>query len=177
MILVKKLYLWERTYPHIIALVITIVLKCLSFEPLNSLQVDSLVDGIVTLDSIIIGFLGAIIPVIISMKNESKIVRYIFDRDSEGLFKKYILETIAYGLFDVCVSLSIYMRDIIHFDKGVKLLSLLFMYMFFLFVLSTYRSMSSMLKLLFVDDETIQNQVCEKLDEHKRIELWNKKGK
>ena len=171
------MYLWERTYPHIIAFIITVVLRVLSFDPLRSLQIDSLVDGIVTLDSIIIGFLGAIIPVIISMKNESKIVRYIFDRDTDGLFKKYILETIAYGLLDVCISLTVYMRDIITYDKFIKVLSVLFMYMFLLFVLSTYRSMSCMLKLLFVDDQTLQDQNYEKLEEDQRNKLWDKKGK
>lgn len=171
------MYLLERTYPHIIALIMTVVMGILSFDPLESLQIDSLVDGIVTLDSIIIGFLGAIIPVIISMKNESKIVRYIFDRDTDGLFKKYILETIAYGLIDVCISLTVYMRDIITFDKFIKMLSVLFMYMFFLFVLSTYRSMSCMLKLLFVDDQMLQEHKSEKLEAEQRDELWDKKGR
>ena len=173
----KLSYLWERTYPQVIALATTFVLHKLSFQPLNSMQIDSLIDGVVTLDSIIIGFLGAMIPVIISMKNESKIVKYIFDRDNDGLFKKYVLETIAYGLLDVCISLSIYMRDIISFKGSNKILSIVFLYMFFVFVLSTYRSMSCMLRLLFVADKTLEENVCEQLDEKKRTELWDEKGK
>ena len=170
-------YLWERVYPHVIALATTFVLDILSFHPLKSMQIDSLIDGVVTLDSIIIGFLGAMIPVIISMKNESKIVKYIFDRDNDGLFKKYILETIAYGLLDVCISLSIYMRDIINFKNSSKILSVVFLYMFFVFVLSTYRSMSCMLKLLFVADKKLEEDVSGKLDENERVVLWDKKGK
>ena len=173
----KIAYLWERVYPHVIAFATTFVLDKLSFQPLKSMQIDSLIDGVVTLDSIIIGFLGAMIPVIISMKNESKIVKYIFDRDNDGLFKKYILETIAYGLLDVCISLSIYMRDIINFKKSSKILSIMFMYMFFVFVLSTYRSMSCMLKLLFVADTTLEDNVSGKLDDNERVALWDEKGK
>lgn len=172
----KIAYWWERVYPHVIALAATVILDKLSFQPLKSIQIDSLIDGVVTLDSIIIGFLGAIIPVIISMKNESKIVKYIFDRDKDGLFKKYILETIAYGLLDVCISLAIYMRDIINFKNSNRILSVIFLYMFFVFILSTYRSMSSMLKLLFVADEALEDNVAEKLDEDERGELWDKKG-
>ena len=104
---INVLYIWERSYPHIIAIAITSILMFISFNPIESKQIDSLVEGIVTLDSIIIGFMGAIIPVILSMKNESKLVQYVFNRDKEGLFKKYISETIGYGLLDACVSLSI----------------------------------------------------------------------
>ena len=71
----RFLYAWERSYPHIIAMVITITLTDISFNPIKSKQIDSLVEGIVTLDSIIIGFIGAVIPVILSMKNESKLVQ------------------------------------------------------------------------------------------------------
>ena len=36
--------------------------------------------------------------------------------------------------------------------------------------------MSSMLKLLFVADEALEDNVAEKLDEDERGELWDKKG-
>lgn len=170
-------YRWERIYPHIIAIIITITFNCLSFNPISSLNIDKLVDGIVTLDSIIIGFMGAVIPVIFSMKNESKLVKYVFDRDQDGLFKKYISETVGYGLIDVCVSLSIYLLDIVTCEYVINGLSFLFVYMFFLFVFATYRSMSFMLKLLFSDDKKMEESVAGKLGESNSEELWDKKGK
>ena len=42
----RFLYAWERSYPHIIAMVITITLTCISFNPIKSKQIDSLVEGI-----------------------------------------------------------------------------------------------------------------------------------
>lgn len=173
----NNLYLWERIYPHVIAIIITIAFVCLSFDPMSSSNIDALVDGIVTLDSIIIGFVGAIIPVILSMKNESKLVKYVFDRDRDGLFKKYISETVGYGLIDVCVSLSIYLRDIVTCKYAIRGMSVLFVYLFFLFVFATYRSMSCMLKLLFTDDKKIEESVTEKLQEDQKEALWDKKGK
>lgn len=173
----NKEYVWERIYPHIIALIITIMSFSLSFNPINSTKIDFLIDGIVTLDSIIIGFVGAVIPVILSMKNESKLVKYVFDRDTDGLFKKYISETVGYGLIDVCVSLSLYLRDIISAEHIVKIISYAFVYIFFLFMLATYRSMSCMLKLLFTDDTKIQQPIASKLEITKSQNLWNKKGK
>lgn len=173
----KFLYRWERSYPHIIAMVITITLTCISFNPIESKQVDSLVEGIVTLDSIIIGFIGAVIPVILSMKNESKLVQYVFDRDKEGLFKKYISETIGYGLIDACISLSIYTRDVIANKCILKILNFLFIYLLLLFLLATYRGMSCMLKLIFSNDKNIQEEVSGALNDSDKSSLWKQKGK
>lgn len=170
-------YIWERIYPHIIALLITVLLSIISFDPIQSKMIDSLIDGIVTLDSIIIGFIGAIIPIILSMKNESKLVKYVFDRDRDGLFKKYISETIGYGLLDVCVSLLIYTRDIIVAEYAMKIISFLFIYTFILFILATYRSMSCMLKLIFSDDNHITENISHPLEQSKKSQLWNVKGK
>lgn len=173
----RFLYAWERSYPHIIAMVITITLTCISFNPIKSKQIDSLVEGIVTLDSIIIGFIGAVIPVILSMKNESKLVQYVFDRDKEGLFKKYISETIGYGLIDACISLSIYTRDVIANKCILKILDFLFIYLLLLFLLATYRGMSCMLKLIFSNDKNIHEEVSGALNDSDKSSLWKQKGK
>lgn len=170
-------YIWERSYPHIITLGVTIGLTCFAFNPIKSANIDSLVEGIVTLDSIIIGFIGAIIPVILSIKNESKLVRYVFSRDKEGLLKKYISETIGYGLIDVCVSLSVYVRDVIVNKHVLVVLRWLFLYMFILFVLSTYRSMACMLRLIFADDQKMEIKSISTLGKQEKEKLWEQKGR
>ena len=172
----KVLYVWERLYPHMIAMTITLILTFASFDPIKSERIDSLIEGIVTLDSIIIGFIGAIIPIILSMKNESKLVKYVFDRDKDGLFKKYISETIGYGLMDACVSLSIYTRDVIENMCVLKILSFLFIYLLFLFLLATYRGMSCMLKLIFSNDKNIQEKAEYALNDLEKEKLWEQKG-
>lgn len=171
------MYIWERIYPHVIAISFVIILKKAAINPINSNKIDSLIDGIITLDSIIIGFMGAIIPVILSMKNESKLVKYVFDRDKDGLFKKYISETIAYGLADICISLSVYIRDILINVHIMKWIKILFVYTFILFIVATYRSMSCMLKLIFTQDSLIEDSVSNKLDNEKSSKLWEKRSK
>lgn len=173
----KILYIWERIYPHVIVISFVIILKKTAIEPINSNKIDSLIDGIITLDSIIIGFMGAIIPVILSMKNESKLVKYVFDRDKDGLFKKYISETIAYGLADICISLSVYIRDILINVYIMKLIKILFVYTFILFIVATYRSMSCMLKLIFTQDSLIEDNVSNRLDNEKSSRLWEERSK
>lgn len=172
----KILYIWERVYPHAIALCSAIFLKRISFDPLVSKEIGALAEGIVTLDSIIIGFMGAVIPVILSMKNESKLVRYVFDRDKDGLFKKYISETIAYGLLDVCISLTVYLRDLVMNKYVLNVMGFLFIYCFILFITSTYRGMSCMLKLIFSDDHKIEKNVSNVLSDKEKEDLWSRKG-
>jgi hypothetical protein len=174
---IKMHYIWERIYPHIIALCITVCLVRLGFDPIQSDNIDSLVEGIVTLDSIIIGFIGAIIPIILSMKNESKIVKYVFDRDKKGLFKKYISETIGYGLADVCVSLSVYVKDLVINKCILTMLGWLLLYAFILFILSTYRSLTCMLKIIFADDKRIEEKPIINLGRTEKEALWKEKGK
>ena len=172
------LYYLERSYPYVGAGIITVILICFfKIDPVNSSNINEIIDGIVTLDSIIIGFIGAIIPVILSMKNESKLVRYVFDRDSDNLFRKYLSVTIGAGLLDVSISLMVYMRDIIANKLGQQILRALFMYCFILFLLCTYRSMTCMLKLIFSDDKKIENGVSKKLESNKQKALWDKRGK
>lgn len=174
---VKLQYVWERTYPHVIALCVTVCLVWLKFSPIKSTNIDLLIEGIVTLDSIIVGFIGAIIPVILSMKNESKIVKYVFDRDKKGLFKKYISETIGYGLVDVCVSLSAYMKDLVTNKYILNVMGWLFLYAFILFILSTYRSLTCMLKIIFAPDNQIEIEPIVSLEKSKKDALWKEKGK
>lgn len=55
-----------------------------------------LLDGLVTLISIIIGFLGAMLPIVLSLKENSEFVQYIFKEDREKLFYKYMKEMFLY---------------------------------------------------------------------------------
>lgn len=170
-------YIWERAYPYIISFCVTLFLEFKAFHPIQSEKIDLLIDGIVTLDSIIIGFLGAIIPIVLSMKNESKLVKYVFEKDRKGLFKKYITETIAYGLIDICISLTVYLNDIIDGKNVKQILEFIFIYTFFAFMLSTYRCMTCIIKLIFSSDERQEEIVAHKLDAEKEEKLWNNYGK
>ena len=169
---------WEKLYPHIFGAVIVVLLSLVGFSPMKSSGINNLIDGIVMLDSIIIGFIGAVIPVVLSMKNESKFVKYVFENDRMGLFKRSISETICYGLADVSISLLVYIKDAIN-NKFIKfILAKLLIYFFVVFITSTYRSMSCMLKLIFSRDKDLQETKVEStLPEERKRDLWNKKGR
>lgn len=148
----KKVLLYtERLYPYIVSFIFCVFLYANKFDFSYNSNIDSLIDGIVTMESIVIGLIGAIIPVVLSMKNESKFVRYVFENDKKGLFKKYLTVTIGIGLSSVSFSLAMYIRD--EYSELVRtIIYNLWIYLIFLFLLLTYRSMKYMIIIIFTPD-------------------------
>ncbi|OLS03302.1 hypothetical protein [Tissierella creatinophila] len=112
-----------------------------------------MLDGTISLVSIIIGFMGAIMPIILSMKNESKFVRYIFEKDTDELFKKYLKTTVKVGLLNAGFTLSMYLRDSILKLNIKNFIYYIWMFSIILFIFLTMRSMSYMITIFFAKDE------------------------
>lgn len=165
---------WEKLYPHIFGAVIVVLLSAIGFSPMKSSGINHLIDGIVMLDFIMIGLIGAMIPVVLSRK--TKFVTYVFENDRKGLFKRYAAETICYGLASVSIALLGYMKDAIN-HKFVKfILAKLLIYFFVVFITSTYRT--RMWKLIFSRDKDLQEtKASSALPEERKRDLWNKKGR
>lgn len=113
----KAKYYAERIFPYMLSLFVVIFMYCTKLNLTDSKNIDAALDGVNTMAALIIGFLGAILPVILGMKNESKFVKYVFERDEKKLFLKYIKTTILFGLLLVVMTISMYFRDII--DVGI----------------------------------------------------------
>lgn len=120
---------------------------------LSNNNFNSTLDGSITLVSIIIGFMGAIMPIILSMKNESKFVKYIFEKDTEELFKKYLKTTIKVGLTNAGLTLLMYLEDSIAKMSIKNGLYYAWIFTIALFILLTMRSMSYMITIFFAKDD------------------------
>lgn len=142
-------YILERAYPYIIAFITMIFCWKTEFIIMRDNGYTDLIDGLVTLDSIIIGFLGAIMPVVLSMKNESKFVKYVFEKDTDNLFRKYLKITVLLGIVNVVTSLAMYVRATIP-EKWQISFYYLWMFITIAFLATTYRSMSHMITLIFM---------------------------
>lgn len=152
-----KLYL-ERIYPYFIAILVVGVAVKNRINFIGSANLDNVLDACNTVVALIIGFLGAILPVILGMKNESKIVKYVFEKDKNKLFLKYIKATILWGLIALAVAMSMYLvgdfknTNIAYWEFYVWL------FLIVLFLLLTYRSLSSMLDLIFLSDDVLEKR-------------------
>ena len=74
----KKLI--EMLYPYVLSVVIFVLFKFVKNSLYQSKNINDALDAVITVSSLIIGFLGAVLPVIMSMKNDSKLVKYVFER-------------------------------------------------------------------------------------------------
>lgn len=150
------LYLLERGYPLIIALATSLVAKVFKINYIDSDGLESALDAVITMSSLIIGFMGTLIPIIIGLKSESEFVRYVFRNDHKNLFFKYIKATISSGIWLIAATVILYFENDI---KGVLHKNMFYIWIFLLiyFMLRTYRSMSNTLKLIFDSGKSITN--------------------
>lgn len=163
-------YYFERGYPYIISILVFILLNKYKIIFISNRNFNDAIGGISTIGSLIVGFLGAILPVILGMKNESKFVKYVFENDRNKLFLKYIKEDIVFGLLTLFVSFILYFKDEAIF-VNIKI------YMFYswvtliiLFLLLTYRCLSKMLTLIFSsDNELILENLYSESEGEKRV--------
>lgn len=171
-------YILERSYPYIIALLCVGMCRHIGLNITDDVEYKDLLDGLITLDSIIIGFLGAVMPVILSMKNESKFVKYVFEKDTENLFCKYLKITLMLGIANVVTTLIQHVRGSIPTKMQIEVYYL-WIFLTVAFLLATYRSMSHMITLIFAKDpdeiSTVDNSVAErKLSKDRRDEIVEK---
>lgn len=155
----KILLLKERTYPYIIAAgTVWMIRKFSSVEFLASSNLNDALTAIITVTSIIIGFIGAILPVILSMKNDSKVVRYVFQKDKRKLFLEYIKGTLAIGLILIVCSIVPYFSDLYEETCFYEIWPYVVIYMMVCFLCATYRCLNNMLNLIFKSDDDLPCQ-------------------
>lgn len=163
-------YYWERSYPYIFSVIVYLVMYREKMNFVGNDYMNDAIAGINTITSLIIGFLGAMLPVILGMKNESKFVQYVFENDKNKLFLKYIKENILVGLLLLFISVTLYFRK-------EEVLEIYMYYGFYvwsaiivLFLLVTYRCLANMLNLIFSSDSALNDGLYNesKEEQHER---------
>lgn len=166
--------IWERLYPYIIAVLVTIVVVKNKLNYVDNSSINDAANAVLTVASIIIGFIGAILPVILGMRNDSAFVKYVLSMDKENLFSKYVKEVLGLGLLLISVSIIMMFKD--NYSRTWLHNHIFYGWVFLVisFLLGTYRSVGSMLKLAFYADknfvEPLKPSVQEKTDEQIKFE-------
>lgn len=171
----KKLI--EMLYPYVLSVIIFVLFKFAKNSLYQSKNINDALDAVITVSSLIIGFLGAVLPVIMSMKNDSKLVKYVFERDKDKLFLKYIKQTLIVGVLVIIVSVTVYFRDQYKDTWYEKWNIPILAYMLLCFLLCTYRCFSNMLNRifmndveLFLDDDSFRKKTSSELEFEKECE-------
>ncbi|MBO5238717.1 MAG: hypothetical protein J6B50_08090 [Lachnospiraceae bacterium] len=152
-------YYVERIYPYVIALVAVCFLIKFKINYVSSENMNDAIDGVITITSLIIGFIGAVLPIVMSMKNDSKFVQYVFEKDENKLFLKYIKVTLFHGIVLILISIVMYFKD--EYIDTIIYGKIFYVWILFLilFLISTYRCTCNMLNLIFTDGNKIIKNV------------------
>lgn len=170
-------YYTERIYPYAISVIATFMLYRFGINYISSKNINEALDGMLTTSSLIIGFIGAVLPVIMSMKNDSKFVKYVFEEDKKQLFLKYMKENILFGILLIGISVSMYFKD--GFEKTWYYNHVFYFWILLCisFLLCTFRCVNNMLNLIFSKDKELKKDSKPKVTERecRFIEKLDKK--
>lgn len=172
-------YYAERSYPYAVSIFITIIIWMLNNKLSNAIFMDEgfekMVESSINVVTIIIGFLGAILPVILSMKNEVEVVNYLFEEvDKDQLFKKYIVSTIYMGIMTLFISSIIFVKGSFdQYERVYKIINITWIFFYIVFLLSTLRSMTHMVNVIFINKKNsrIEKEVSKEITEEEENDL------
>lgn len=142
-------YYTERFYPYILGAVVVLVTKKLDINLLESNGLPNALDAVISMSTLIIGFLGTLIPIIIGLKSESEFVKKILENDENRLFQSYMRSTVLFGIVLILITIVLYFNDSISNEWLRDNIFHIWVGGLIIFSAQTYRSMSFSLQLIF----------------------------
>jgi len=154
----------ERLHPIIISVstlallfILFLVVPCNIF-PFASSAFDNVIGVIVTSTSILIGFIGVLLALLVGVR-ESALMVELFKIKDRGLLKKYFSSTIMSGFFLLILSILLYLRDwvnLLYISESFytyNLLVILWVSLIVYVVLVARRIVNIMMVILFKSDK------------------------
>ncbi|MFR8813039.1 MAG: hypothetical protein ACLVFG_04970 [Lachnospiraceae bacterium] len=172
-------YALERSYPYWVSGIIVLECYKLSYNWAGSSNMPNAIEGIITVATLIIGFIGAMLPVLLSTQKDSEFVKDVLTNDKKHLMLKYLKAMLLTGLLLIVFSVMMNFSQEIEGGFLDKYGFYVWIFLVSCFVLTTYRCISRMLRLVFEDGVKIQgkNKTIEKTEREKKYEQkWRKTG-
>lgn len=142
----------ERIYPFCIALILTLLAMYFKINYIDNDKLFDALNGILTITTLIIGFWGAIFPVILNAKNDMATVKRVFEIDENGLYSKYMNSVLQSGILLIIVTVTAYFRDSFIETIYYKYIFYILLFLFTLFICTTYRFINITINLIFLPD-------------------------
>lgn len=111
---------------------------------------DKMLDAVLTFSSIILGFLAALLGILITIRDTS-IIKSLFSNGYKGAIKRAFIEPLTSGLAVVLLTTTFYLYlNVNTFTINIIFYTWLFVLCFF--VLTSYRLISILIRILFKSD-------------------------
>jgi hypothetical protein len=148
---------WDKVYPVIVSFFITGVF--LSFGLDSKLEgFEKVLDGTITFASIVVGFLAALLAIILSI-SKSKVMKHLYNYIDVNKGKKILFsffqQSIASGFVVVILSIAMYLVIELKDQYAYhKVAFYLWLFLSIFFVVTTYRIINILMKALFIEAGT-----------------------
>lgn len=148
--------------------------KILNFKYITDSQnFSAMLESTINFVSIIIGIFGFLLPILITSKNEFALIKYFTSNIDKKAFSFNLRMIIVSGLSTIFVSCMLFFFDI--FSEWFKqIMILLWIWMLFYFMLSSYRFVSIFIRLFLEEKIEPQKEVASPLDATKVKNLKDK---
>ena len=135
----------------------------------DSENFETMLETIVTFMSIILSVFGFLIPSFIGAKGKSETMNYFWKYADMKLFAYKLKNVVAIGLITIFVTCVLFLKDIFS-ELVCNMIIIVWLYMFFYFLCSSYRFISIMINTLLTEKETFMQKVANKVSvEDKKI--------
>ncbi|MFC0525789.1 hypothetical protein ACFFGV_19610 [Pontibacillus salicampi] len=152
----------EKFYPLVIATLFTIVFYFQNITIKEIEKFDSVLNGVITISSIIIAFMGTMVSILITLMNTS-VMQAIKDYQEGNKLSSFISRPIICGLLLSIYCLSLYVWGDTSNDKLSEFFFLLFIFLLSYFVSASFR-------IYFISISILRNVLNEKQSKRKQVQ-------
>lgn len=155
----------EKLYPAICALIsfIICIVYLNIFGAPSGIDLNNILNAIITFASIIVGFIGVLLGLVFSISN-SEIIIKMFQYTEKDVLKHYFMTALISGVLLICVSVLLYLKNIfssIIISSKITLFSLLavlWVAIIIYMLLSSWRIINIIMHIVF-SSESDNNKV------------------
>lgn len=133
----------------------------------DSERFESMLEAFVTFLSIILSVFGFLIPSFIGEKGKSEAMNYFLKYADMQIFAHKLKNVVAVGLIAIFLTCVLFLKDI--FSVNVcNIIVLIWLWLIFFFMCSSYRFISIMINLLLAEKKTFLQQAANRVTQEER---------
>lgn len=173
-------YKWKEVYSYVIPTILTIlymiyvILVEVQVVPGKLIQYSKyfhdMLEILVTFMSIILSVFGFLIPSFLSSKGESDTINYFLKYADMRLFAAKLKNVVAVGLTNIFMTSILLLTDIFS-NYVIDVVIIVWLWMMFFFMCSSYRFISLMINLLMTQKKKVVQEIANKISDEEKEEL------
>lgn len=160
-------------YPLGVSIALVFLLNYIGFDK-TAHNFEKVLDSAVTFSSIVVGFLAALLGILVSIRN-TEIVGEIFAQKEHTTLKRYFNETFIIGFSVIMLSNVMYIH-INELSKAAEGLFIIWITVSLWFIISTYRIVSILMSVFFKANSSNQRPESNVAEERETIKGRLKKS-